>query len=205
MLLELYITILVGLNAWEYARAPTDYVRVLVKNQSLLPTTLFHMLVTNVVGTYSSDRFLRPTLHEVDDLLTELLRFFVTLHLVEAWTFFTHYGMHRFWYRPHKKHHQVTETSVLFTYHNGLLDAIVAAVPFYTIPLLMGVSRWGYVATVGYHVLMGSLAHRMPTTRGDTAFSFHNYHHAAFMYNFGTGYPGTFHVWDRLFGTLRSF
>jgi hypothetical protein len=60
MLLELYITILVGLNAWEYARAPTDYVRVLVKNQSLLPTTLFHMLVTNVVGTYSSDRFLLP-------------------------------------------------------------------------------------------------------------------------------------------------
>lgn len=205
MLLEVYVAIVVGLNAWEYARSPADYRRVLTKNRALLPRTLFHMLVTNVAGTYSSDCFVLPTMHLVDDPLTEAVRFFVALHIMEAWTFFTHYGLHRFWYKPHKTHHQVIETSVLFTYHNGFLDTLTAALPFYAFPYVLGMSRIGFVAIIGYNVLMGSFAHRMPTTSAVTKYSFHNYHHAAFMYNFGTGYPGTFQIWDRLFGTLKSF
>lgn len=205
MLLELYIAIVVGLNSWEYARSPADYWRVLEKNRALLPRTLFHMLVTNVVGTHCSDRFLLPAMRESDSLPFELLRFFVALHLIEAWTFFTHYGLHRLWYKPHKTHHQVIETSVLFTYHNGLLDTLIAAIPFYTLPYLLNMSRVGFVVLIGYNILMGSFAHRMSSTYEQVHFSFHNYHHAAFMYNFGTGYPGTFQVWDRLFGTLRSF
>jgi sterol desaturase/sphingolipid hydroxylase (fatty acid hydroxylase superfamily) len=205
MLLEVYVAIVVGLNAWEYAYSPWDYRRVLVKNRALLPRTLFHMLVTNVVGTYCSDLYVLPNLHVSDSMPLEFVKFFVALHIMEAWTFFTHYGLHLFWYSPHKMHHQVIETSVLFTYHNGILDTLVAALPFYAFPYLLNMSRVGFVTIIGYNILMGSFAHRMPSTYQQIHYSFHNYHHAAFMYNFGTGYPGTFHVWDKIFGTLKSF
>lgn len=204
MLLEVYIATVLIANALDFSRSPYDYVRVLHKNRALLPTTLFHMLITNIVATCCSDRFLLPDLHDHDDVLTELLRFFMMLHAVEAWTFATHYGMHCLWYTPHKKHHKVIEPSVLFTYHNGIIDTIIASAPFYVFPYLFNISKLSLTVFVMYNIFMGSYAHRMPVINGVTKYSFHNYHHAAFIYNFGTGYPGTFHIWDRLVGTYKN-
>ena len=204
-LLYIYSFITLFLNLYEILFYFEDWKKTMIKNKKLIKTTLFHTFITYPISLILTDLYcFSDYITRIDNIHIEIIKFLIGINIFDFITFFTHLTQHKYFYKYHKKHHELRVSCIFFAYYLDMIDLFLIIFPFIIIPKILCLSKFGVYLLISFNILFGLFAHKMYNINGKTKFSFHNYHHYSSNYNFGSGYPLILVNWDKLYGTYME-
>ncbi len=202
--LIMYFIITFGLIFYETYFYFSDVKRCIYKNKKLILNTLLFILIVNPFGALFMDIFMTQGRILYEPLIVELIKFIIATNLIDVISFVSHYLQHKYYYRFHKEHHKAIDTCMFFGHNLDFIDYLTLVFQFLITDYLVNLSVIGLYVFFAFTLFFAIYNHRLYKYNNKYNFIFHNYHHYSQKHNFSLGYPCTFAIMDRLFGTYKS-
>ena len=204
MIIYYYFLITIILNLCEIIFYKDDWLRIMNKNKNYISKTLLFTLLINPLSLILSDYYIFQNKHTMDNIYIEIIKFLIGINLFDIFTYIIHYTQHLILYKYHKTHHQIIDICMFFSYYFDTIDLILTSIPYYFLPQLLNLSKYGTYFIICFIIFFSLYEHRLYSHNNNKYFGFHNYHHYNPKKNFATGFPLILLPLDKIFNTNSS-